>query len=213
MNMNPLCMLFEACLCAKYTHVENGASYAVERDGEHLTLFFEHSNGATDWWNNLQFVAKRNDEMSPPLRCHEGFMKVWNSVKPYLVSHITDSSVTSICVVGYSHGAALALLCHEYIYQNRPSIRERLMGFGYGCPRVLFECPPIEVAKRWEQFYVVCNEDDIVTHLPPRSLGYCHVGNMIKVGQKGKYTPVDAHRPENYRQELCHATGEEDMIG
>ncbi len=209
--MEPLCMLFEACLNATYTHVENGGSYAVVRDGEHLFLFFEHSNGITDWWNNLQFAAKLNEEMEPPLRCHEGFMKVWKSVKPYLVPHIMDKSVASVCVVGYSHGAALALLCHEHIYRNRPELRKRLMGFGYGCPRVLFECPPVEVAERWEQFYVIRNVDDIVTHLPPRSLGYCHVGNMILIGEEGKYSPVDAHRPENYRRELCNTTGQENI--
>ena len=56
--------------------------------------------------------------------------------------------------------------------------------------------------QRWERFTVIRNVDDIVTHVPPAIWGYSHVGSMIKIGEKGKYSPVDAHRPENIMAEL-----------
>ena len=55
---------------------------------------------------------------------------------------------------------------------------------------------------RWHDFYVIRNIDDAVTHLPPSLLGFRHVGNMIEIGEAGKYSSIDAHRAENYLYEL-----------
>ena len=115
---------------------------------------------------------------------------------------ILHPNTKRVVIIGYSHGAALSLLCHEYVWFHRPDLRERLLGVGFGCPRVLYGCLPPEIAPRWEQFYVVRNLDDLITHLPPRVLGYCHVGNLVEVGKEGRYSSVDAHRPESYRREL-----------
>ena len=197
-----LLKLFEECLSAAYTEVENGGSWAYRREGERLFLFFEHSHGMLDWLNNMQFGAAAYREMDPPWECHAGFLRVWKSLKPYIEPLALDPTVKAVTVVGYSHGAALAVLCHEYIWYRRRDLRERLFSFGYGCPRVLYGCVPPDIARRWERFYVVRNLDDIVTHLPPRALGFCHVGNLVSVGAIGKYSPINAHRPESYLMEL-----------
>ena len=198
--------LFEECLSQQYREVENAASYAYRREktgkGDRLWIFFEKSHGVTDWLNNLNFAARPYEDMEPVWSCHAGFLRVWNGVKKYLKPHIQDPAVTSAVIVGYSHGAALASLCHEYIFFHRPDLRERLLGVGYGSPRVLYGCVPPEIAVRWEHFYVVRNADDPVTHLPPRFAGYCHVGNLLEIGDKAKYSGFDAHRPESYLAEL-----------
>ena len=197
-----LLQLFEQCLSMPYIEVENGGSWAYSREGERLFLWFQHSHGVTDWLNNMQFGAVPYREMDPPWECHAGFLKVWKSLKPYIEPLVLDPTVKALTLVGYSHGAALAVLCHEYIWYRRRDLRDRLFGFGYGCPRVLFGCVPPDIALRWEHFYVVRNLDDLVTHLPPRALGFCHVGNLITVGTSGKYSPLNAHRPESYLMEL-----------
>ena len=102
----------------------------------------------------------------------------------------------------YSHGAALAVLCHEYVWYNRPDLRDLICGYGFGCPRVFWGFRTKKRMQRWERFTVIRNVDDIVTHVPPAIWGYSHVGSMIKIGEKGKYSPVDAHRPENIMAEL-----------
>lgn len=201
-----LLRMFEECLRREYREVENAASYSYGRekngDGECLFIFFQKSHGVTDWLNNLDFSAQPYEEMDPPWSCHGGFLRVWNSVKRYLKPHIFDPNINRAVVVGYSHGAALAILCHEYIWYHRPDLREHLTGFGYGCPRVLHGCVPPEIAARWEHFYVVRNGRDAVTNLPPRFTGYCHVGNLISIGGDGKESEIDAHRPESYLREL-----------
>jgi hypothetical protein len=39
-------------------------------------------------------------------------------------------------------------------------------------------------------------------HLPPKAMGFCHVGNLVEIGKLGKYSAIDAHRPESYLKEL-----------
>lgn len=192
--------LFLSCLEANYLHVEEGASYAVVRDGDLLYIFFEKSNGQEDWVNNLSYHAVpfgRGESWF----CHEGFLKVWHAVLPYLENLLKSPSVRRVITVGYSHGAAVALLCHEYLVYARPDLEESIETYGFGCPRVIWGTVP-EEGRRWRNFFVIRNIDDAVTHLPPKFLGYRHVGRLITVGKKGLYSGIDAHRAENYLREL-----------
>ena len=135
--MTDLKALFNRCLNAKYKHVENDGDYALEREGDSLYILFECSNGKVDWKNNFDFPAKPYKDMEITWSCHRGFLKVWKSIEPYIANAITDPTVKKITIVGYSHGAAIASLCHEYVWYNRPDLREgNLEGFGFGCPKV-----------------------------------------------------------------------------
>ncbi|MBQ2293894.1 MAG: hypothetical protein II258_00815 [Spirochaetales bacterium] len=49
---------------------------------------------------------------------------------------------------------------------------------------------------------MVRNIEDVVTHLPPAALGYRHVGKMLEIGAKGRYSDVDAHKAKNIEKEL-----------
>jgi hypothetical protein len=204
--------LFNMCLYANYTSVENAGSFALEEYGDTLYVLFEKSNGAEDWENNLDFGAVLHSDsgaevlaaysnMEKNWFCHGGFLRVWKSILPYLEGYLLDLRYRHIICVGYSHGAAIALLCHEYIWYNRKDLIRGLEGYGFGCPRVIYGHAPRE-KERWNSFFVVRNLDDIVTHLPPAILGYRHVGKMINVGKWGKYSRIDAHKSENYLREL-----------
>ena len=201
--MNFVKHIFQKCLDAKYIHVENAGDYAIERDGSRLYIYFECSNGKTDWKNNFDFPAKPYKRMGKTSWfAHRGFLKVWKSIEPHIEKYIKDETVYSIYTVGYSHGAALAVLCHEYIWYNRPDIRDYIEGYGFGCPRVFWGIKTSKIKERWNRFVVIRNIDDIVTHVPPSMFGFSHVGNIVEIGQKGLYTPIDAHRPENILKEL-----------
>ena len=76
------------------------------------------------------------------------------------------------------------------------------MGFGFGSPRVLWGIPFKFITKRWEGFVVIRNIDDLVTHVPPAILGYYHPRGVYKIGKKGKYSKIDAHRDYNISEEL-----------
>ncbi len=179
-----------------FIHVENGGDYFVKRDGDTLTIFFECSDGKEDWINNFKFLAipwKPYKGMKKPWLCHRGFLGVWKAIKPYIESEIFNLEVQKIVIVGYSHGAAIALLCYEYCRFHRPFID--IEGVGFGCPRVFWGIVPKSVKKRFEKFTVVRNGRDIVTRVPPALIGFRHVSKVVKIGQTNL---VDDHRPEKY---------------
>ena len=196
--------LFHRCLNADYVHVENSGDYAIERDRDTLYIYLEHSNGNEDWKNNLDFPARPYKRMGKTAwYAHRGFLRVWKSVEESLADVILTTTASNIVVAGYSHGGALAVLCHEYIWFNRPDMRKNLLGFGFGAPRVIWK-PNDGIKERWRRFTLVRNPDDAVTHLPPEFLGYRHVGNILNISEKGSYSPIDAHREENILKSLTH---------
>lgn len=194
--------LFLRCLNIPYASVEDSGDYALERLGDHLFVYLESSDGAEDWRNNLDFASVPYKNMEGSWRAHGGFVRVWRSIEPYIAGEILSERYKRITVVGYSHGAALAVLCHEYAWYHRPDIRGKIFGYGFGCPRVIKVGQREETRRIWRNFAVVRNIDDTVTHLPPKIFGYTHVGQMIEIGKRGKYSGIDAHRPESYLREL-----------
>ncbi len=209
-NSRKLLCLFEECLTANYRHVEEDGSFAVKRENDTVTVFFEKSNGKEDWRNNFAFSARPYRDMKEVWFCHRGFMKVFRAILAYLEPIFLDESVKSFRLVGYSHGAALALLAHEYIAYHRPELEGCLEGYGFGCPRVIAGYVPDSLRKRLDGFTVIRNLDDIVTHLPPRIFGYSHVTKLVTVGKRGRYSMIAAHFDTSYTCELLlAATAEE----
>lgn len=186
--------LFRRCLSIEYINTSNECSYASEKIGDTLYIYFEKSNGLKDWKSNFNFPAKATEGFF----AHRGFLACWSELLPFVDSIIRKSDAKKIVVCGYSHGGALAVLCHQYICQHFKNLH--LEGYGFGAPRVVWGI--CKCKSDWKGFTVIRNIDDIVTHLPPAFFGYRHVGELITVGQRGKYSSVDAHREENILREL-----------
>lgn len=190
-----LLSLFLRCTNIEYIHNESGGSYACEKIGKELYIYFQKSYGSTDWKSNLNFPIKRHNGYF----AHRGFVNMWNGLRYEIHNIVEKEDWERIIVVGYSHGGALAVLCHEYIYSSFPSLRNSLFGYGFGCPRVLWGF----VNKTpWRTFTVIRNLNDLVTHLPPAFFGYSHPSPILKIGKRFKYSMIDAHREENISREL-----------
>ncbi len=195
--------LFLQCITIPYKKVGASANYAIKRKQNTLYIFFEDSDGINDWKINLNFPVKPYSKMCDKVWfAHRGFLKVWKEIEPEIQGDISDKSVEEIIITGYSHGAAIALLCHEYVWYCRPDLRKSIRGYGFGCPRVFWGIAAKALMCRWENFLVIRNIDDIVTHLPPAIFGYRHVGAILEIGKKGKYSPFSAHLAENILKEL-----------
>ncbi len=195
--------LFFNCQSAKYIDVPSTkGSYCIERYSDELFIYFQGSNCKKDWLHNFSFPAKAYHEMKDKWYVHRGFLKVFKSIKPYLVNDIMNKKYQKITIVGYSHGAALAVLCHEWCIFNRPDIASNINGYGFGCPRVLWGKANERVLARFDRFTVVRNSRDIVTHLPPKLFGFKHVGVLREVGKGDSYGPIKSHKPECYQFEL-----------
>lgn len=191
--------LFQKVRQVQYTHLEEeAASFFYEREGDTLRIFFEESNGATDWRNNFDFPAEPYRDMEDKWFAHRGFLRVWKNVEPHLVEAIADPTVSYIEICGYSHGAAVALLCYEYCKFHRPDIV--VDGYGFGAPRVVWGWVPKNVKARLKGFVVVRNGKDLVTHLPPVFFGFRHVGKVKKIGKSEGL--IKDHMASRYREAL-----------
>lgn len=206
--METLSQLFERCVTADYIHVENSGDYALQREGNTLYLLLEKSDGTFDWINNFRFLArtykKAYKNMKTKWRCHRGFLSVWKAIEPYVADSLLDPTVEKIIIVGYSHGAAVAGIAHEYVWFNRPDLRESgLESFGFGAPRFYggFKVKK-GLKERWAYYHPIRNHTDVVTHLPPKIFGYCHVNDVIVVGKKAKYNIISSHFWQNIYWEL-----------
>ncbi len=204
-----LLVLYKRCLNASYKHVENDGDYCLTRNGDVLYFFLQWSNSKADWKNNFDFPAKPYKDMGKKWMCHRGFLKVWKSIKPYVADTIADTTIKKIIVVGYSHGGALAALAHEYVWYNRPDLREEgLESYGFGAPRVFFGWHiSKDLKERWKHFHPIRNCRDIVTHLPPILFGFKHVNKVIKISSPiiakvSKLNCVNAHCEDNYINSL-----------
>lgn len=219
------------CVNANYVHLEeNSADYALHKekhaDGDILYIFLQWSHGEEDWKNNFDFPARPYKDMPIGWRAHRGFVKVWKTIEPNIADAVKDTTIKKIIVVGYSHGAALACLAHEYVWFNRPDIREQCIGIAFESPRVFcgFKIPK-KLKERWKNFVVFRNGHDIVTHVPPAILGYKHVGTLVRIGESRKNVKpfyyvgkklriklpkfVAEHDFENVRKSLNELTEEE----
>lgn len=203
---------YKKCLYAKYVHVDEDGDYAIEKDGNTMYLLFECSNSKTDWHHNFMFGARPYKEMEVKWRCHRGFLRVWKSIEPHIAGAVEDKTVKKIYVIGYSHGAAIATLCHEYVWFHRPDLRENgLEGFGFGCPRCYFGWHiKKELKERWEHFHPIRNCGDLISHLPPVLFGYTHVNKTYSLKNKKLFKKyhcsllngISAHYQANYLYSL-----------
>lgn len=196
--------MLHRCVSAEYTHVLPEGDFALDYSEGSLYIYFEKSRGASDWTRNLDFPAVPYKRMGTNIwLAHRGFLKVWKMLEDRLSPILLDRNIKSIVPIGYSHGAALATLCHEYLWWNREDLRQKLRGFGFGSPRVIWGNVSKRYRERWAGFTVIRCEPDLVTYLPPASFGYFHVGNMLKIGGRVKYSPIEAHRHESYLESLA----------
>lgn len=178
-DKNLLKPLYNKCVNTKYTRVENDGDYAVERDGDTLYLYFQCSYTIIDWINNFDIAAVPYKDMEIEWQCHRGFLRVWKSIEPYVEAHILDKTVKKVIIVGYSHGAAIACLAHEYVWFHRPDLRAKLITYAFACPKFFKGRLTSELRPRWKNVILFKNRNDIVTFIPPTFLGYYHVANSV----------------------------------
>lgn len=204
--------LFKRCLKAKYISTSKNGNYAIEVEGDTLYLLFQWSKGFWDWVHNFLFPAKPYKRMSCFWFCHRGFLKVWKAMRDEIEAYVKETlsknpDVKNIVCIGYSHGGALALFATEdmeYLYGSSYEVK----GYGFGAPRVIWGFLPETVKNRLRAFVVIRNIPDIVTHLPPVLFGFRHVASPLRIGERGKYSPIKAHYNSAYIAEMKSHTTE-----
>jgi hypothetical protein len=162
-------------------------------------LYFECSDGKSDWRYNLAFGERVYDKSDVKFKAHRGFKALWLSIKDEI------EKLDFYMIVGYSQGAAIAAFAHENYFHR---FGREPVTYAFGCPRTIF-APSKELRKRFTQFYRVSNPRDIVTHVPPALFGFRHVGTEIKLKGRARrpkgcniFRWLSGHAPEMYNLRL-----------
>jgi predicted lipase len=139
-----------------------------------LYICFQGSISRLDWIQNFMFWKKPYRNMKKIWFAHAGFVKKWKAIEKSVQEVIEENriSIKKIVGFGFSQGAALNVLFHEWVVFNYPDIS--INSISVGCPRVIGFFG--EVDERFKSFERYSIKTDIVTHAPFAWLGYRHVG-------------------------------------
>jgi len=132
-------------------------------------------------WNDIRADANAWTVASDVGRVHSGFNTEVNDLWPRLEQLLKENQ-RPIWFAGHSLGGAMAAVCAVRCNLS-PSPSEPQAIFSFGAPRV--------GDRRYASFlkikhYRWVNNNDIVPRVPPRWLGYHHMGQEIYLNRHGK---------------------------
>jgi len=165
-------------------NTETQTEYRTEIKDRVLTIAFQGSTSYMDWRDNFRFLKTPYRNMDVKFRVHRGFLRKWKSVRDEIFQFLTNhrKEFDKILVLGYSQGAALALLCHEDVWYNfLEDNYMNLVTYAFACPRTFSWMVPEE---RFETAFVFNHKRDLVANVPFRLMGYRHLENTTWIGKK-----------------------------
>ena len=132
-------------------------------------------------WNDIKADANALTVAVDVGRVHSGFHKEVNQLWPLLEQQLRTNK-RPLWFSGHSMGGAMAAVCAVRCKQS-PILSDPYAIFSYGAPRV-GNRPYTAVLK--VKHYRWVNNNDIVPRIPPRWLGYRHMGHEIYISRLGK---------------------------
>ncbi len=172
------------CRCSKLIVIENEATDAecFVRIGENIVIIaFRGTDSNINRFYNLCFAKKviPYDNYDTDIRVHSGFLATYKSVRSRILPLIPEEA-EKVVVTGHSLGAALSVLCAVDVQYNFKS--KDVEAYLFGCPRVGNKAFAKSYDKRVFKTMRVSNGNDVVTKIPPKILGFHHVGIDIHTG-------------------------------
>lgn len=168
---------------------ESDVSYSIRIFGDTLIIAFRGSDSKKDWMFNLDFCKKviPYNNFRSKIKVHSGFINAYRSknVREKIRKFVTEG-IRKVRLTGHSYGAALAVLCAvdlQYSFNDRDY--EVIV---FGCPRIGNKAFMNSYNKRIFKTLRVENRNDVVTKVPFRFMGYCHVGTRISIGRNSLFS-------------------------
>ena len=165
---------------------KNRAQAAVVEHENFICMAFRGTDEIADWLDNIN--AFTTDALFGSF--HRGF---WNSVED--VWQTMDARVRElqkklrrpVFLTGHSLGGAMATVAAaRYIHEDKPFTS----AYTFGQPRAVDRSTAlvfnVEAAARYFRFH---NNNDIVTRVPTRLMGYSHIGSYLYISEEGVIHP------------------------
>jgi len=194
--MEKLVDIYKRIIAGPWTNGALDNQYRLTINNGIAELVIMGSVSWVDWVSNFMFWKVPYRDMPVKWRAHAGFLEAWKSIKDEIVEKLQECK--QIKVYGYSRGAAIAVLAHEWFAFNGYDVETRV----FGCPRAIACKKDSVVLERFRTLYVYNNKGDIVTMLPPKLFGYIDVGNIVRLGTGFRFPCAKWHLIPQYIKEL-----------
>jgi len=170
-------------------NVENAAFVAYDSQSGDIMLSFKGTDNDAalieNWVTNLDYAHKNPLQQYPAARVHSGFWDAWQRMKPDIMSAIDEvkaahPGVSAIRVTGHSLGGALATNAAMDLKLNHGFVTS-VVNFGSPRPGNLdYHTALLNEVPHWR----VTHHNDLVPHVPPKSLGFHHASTEIHFPDK-----------------------------
>lgn len=132
--------------------------------------------------------ARLHKVQGPLGKVHRGFLHAFELVKDdafNAIQRLRDkSNPQSVWFTGHSLGAALAVVAFAHLLVDRQTVNGL---YNFGQPRVGNDAFADEFQRRFHgQHFRFVNNNDSVTHVPPRAFGYSHTGELRYIDSSGE---------------------------
>lgn len=159
----------------------SSAQAALIEHEEYLCMAFRGTNELADWLDNINAFA--TSELFGEF--HRGF---WNSVEDVWAQinakcrELQRQHKRPIFFTGHSLGGAMATIAAaKFIHEDKPFTSV----YTFGQPRVLTRKTALifnsECKKKFFRFH---NNNDVVTRVPARLMGYSHIGTYLYISEE-----------------------------
>lgn len=175
---------FDKCIWGEFKTAGLDVDYRVAQDGPIYRVYLQGTESLQDVIQDAQFWAT---PYAQGFRVHKGIAEAYLSARGRILADL--NAAQAVEVHGWSLGAALAILLY---YDLAPTVAVR--GFGFGTPAILWGAPKAVRAK-FDRFTRITLRGDPFAQgwLPPRLLGYQHVGREVTIGKPHRLDAFARH--------------------
>ncbi len=170
---------------AKFVEVypcnNNSAQAALIEHQDYLCLAFRGTDEIRDWLDNLNAFATKQlfGEF------HRGFWRsledVWQPMDKKL-RELQQAQARPVFFTGHSLGGAMATMAAaKFIHEDKPFTSVYTFGQPRALTRETAQIFNIECKSRYFRFH---NNNDVVTRVPARIMGYSHVGSYLYISEQ-----------------------------
>ncbi|CCO47918.1 putative Lipase, class 3 [Vibrio nigripulchritudo SOn1] len=161
----------------------NSAQAALVEHEKFVSIVFRGTNEIEDWIDNINAFSVK----ALFGEFHRGFLKsvddLWLDIEKELESCQSEQR-KPVFIAGHSLGGAMATItAAKFIHEDKPFISV----YTFGQPRALSQDTArlfnVECKNRYFRFH---NNNDLVTRVPARLMGYSHVGSYLYITNEGK---------------------------
>ena len=160
---------------------KNSAQAALIEHEDYLCMVFRGTDEFSDWLDNINALATK--ELFGEF--HRGFWNsledVWQPINKRCRS-LQEQNKRPLFITGHSLGSAMATIAAaKLIHVDKPFTSVYTFGQPRALSRKTSQIFNVECKSRFFRFH---NNNDIVTRVPARLMGYSHVGNYLYITEE-----------------------------